>query len=293
MAAHDSAGASASTLAETGRTRPLGQAVFGPCLYVDMGEPALIAALNAWGSARDRELEALRADLVTTKAVVEMTFDQAQAGVSATLLAIIEAFRAEAANMQQHAGYEAQQSLARLTQVVAEARARFDAQDGRFTEGLSELVRRQQAVETWARAEPTRVAAVVQAAPASPWVPTSPGGTPLTFYPSPGLPAAPTTPPPRAAVAPVWAPVWDASPSPQAPGATPAWDAWAAGRGAAPAPDAWAAGRAAAPRPFDDAPPPGFGGGGGLGDVACSAYTARHVRGRHFNQETRDQDACR
>ncbi len=111
-AAHDSAGASSSALAETTRTRTEGQAVFGPCLYVDMGEPALIAALNAWGSARDREVEALRADLAATKAVVEMTFDQAQAGVSATLLNIIEAFRSEAAMMQQQAGYEAQQSLA-------------------------------------------------------------------------------------------------------------------------------------------------------------------------------------
>ncbi len=65
-AAHDSAGASSSALAETTRTRAQGQAVFGPCLYVDMGEPALIAALNAWGSARDREVEALRSDLATT-----------------------------------------------------------------------------------------------------------------------------------------------------------------------------------------------------------------------------------
>ena len=102
-AAHDSAGASASTLAETGRTRPSGQAVFGPCLYVEMGEAALVAALNAWGSARDRDAEALRADLATTQAVVERTFDQAQAGVSATLLSIIEAFRAEAGMMQQQA----------------------------------------------------------------------------------------------------------------------------------------------------------------------------------------------
>ncbi len=86
--AMDVAGASASTLADTART-PRGQAVFGPCLQVDMGEPALIAALNAWGSARDREVDALRSDLATTKAVVEMTFDQAQAGVSATLLGII------------------------------------------------------------------------------------------------------------------------------------------------------------------------------------------------------------
>ena len=90
-AAHDSAGASASTLAETGRTRPSGQAVFGPCLYEHMGEAALMATLIAWGSARDREAEAPRADLAATQAVVEMTCDQAQAGVSATLLKIIKA----------------------------------------------------------------------------------------------------------------------------------------------------------------------------------------------------------
>ena len=76
-AALDTAGASASTLAQTGRTQPLGQAVLGPCLYEQMTEAALVTALNAWGSARDRELGALRADLATTKAVVEMTFDQA------------------------------------------------------------------------------------------------------------------------------------------------------------------------------------------------------------------------
>ncbi len=146
-AAHDSAGASASTLAETGRTtQPLGQAVFGPCLYVDMGEPALVAALNAWGSARDREVEALRADLATTQAVVEMTFDQAQAGVSATLLGIIEAFRTEAAMMQQQANLEAQQSLSRLEHVVSEARTRFDVQDARFGAGLVELAQRLQVV---------------------------------------------------------------------------------------------------------------------------------------------------
>ncbi len=151
-------------------------------------------------------------------------------------------YRAEAEALRQHGQFEAQQSLARLQLVVTEARARFDAQDTSFAQNLAELVRRQQALEDWARAEPARMAALVQAAPAPPRVTTSPGGT-VTFYPSP---AAPTTPPPRAAVA----PVWDASPSPQAPGATPAWDAWAAGR-AAPPPDAWA------PRPQHA--PPGVG----------------------------------
>ncbi len=72
--------------------------------------------------------------------------------------------------MRQHGQLEAQQSVARLEHVVAEARQRFDAQEVRFSHDLGELVRRQQAVEAWAQAEPTRVAAIVQAAPAPPWV---------------------------------------------------------------------------------------------------------------------------
>ncbi len=101
----DTAGASASTLAET-RTRGAGssgQAVFGPCLVEDMTAASLVAALNAWGSARDREMHALRLDLEATKAVVEITFDQASAGVSETLQNIIDGVRTEAARRQQQA----------------------------------------------------------------------------------------------------------------------------------------------------------------------------------------------
>ncbi len=264
MGVLDTAAASASGLPAV---QPAGGAqtfsTMGPGLVEGMGEAATVAALNSWGAARDRELVQLRPRCDPDRCRLSLRAGQGgTAGHSRRLPhrggddAAACAARGDAVG-------------ARLELVVAEARARFDAQDGRFTEGLSEPVRRQQAVETWARAEPIRVAAIVQAAPAPPWVPTSPGGTPLTFYPSPGTQAAPTTPPPRAATA----PAWDASP--QAPGATPAWDAWAAGRGAQAAapPDAWAAGLAAqaapwppaAPRQFDMGTPGGSGGGGGKG----------------------------
>jgi hypothetical protein len=230
----DSAGASASTLAETGRTRPLGQAVFGPCLTEDMNAASLVATLNAWGSARDRELESLRADLLTTQAVVEMNFEQAQAGVSATLLAIINAFRTEAGMMQQQAGHEAAQSLARLELVVTEARTRFDLQDVRFTAGLGELAQRLQIVDAWAQAEPARVAAMMHAAPAP-------------------LPPVPSTPP---GVGRLGSPGHAADSS---------WAAYAARQGPAPA-DAWAGATLGQPTPplnFGIATPLGFDGGGG------------------------------
>ena len=172
----------------------------GPGLAAGMSEAEVFERLNAWGIARDSDLLDLKSNLVATQVVVSTSFDQAKE----TLLAIVANFRAEAETMRQHGQYEAAQSVARLELVVAEARTRFDAQDVRFTSDLGELVRRQQAVEAWARAEPTRLAATVLAAPAPPFVQqTSPGGTPLTFYPSPGMPGAPATPPPRAATAPV------------------------------------------------------------------------------------------
>ena len=173
-AALDTAGASASTLAQTGGTQPLGQAVLGPCLHEQMSEAALVTALNAWGSARDREALALRADLTATQAGVAAAFEQAQAGVSTTLLNIIEAFRAEVEMMRQQTYYEAQQSLTRLEQVVSEARARFGEQDARFAAGLGELAQRLQAADTWAQGETARVAAMMQAAPAPPPVPSTP-----------------------------------------------------------------------------------------------------------------------
>ncbi len=87
--------------------------------------------------------------------------------------------------MQQQANPEAQQSLARLTQVVTEARTRFDVQDARFGAGLAEMGQRLLVVDAWAQAEPTRVAAMMQAAPAA--ARTSSTG--------PALPPVPSTPP--------------------------------------------------------------------------------------------------
>ncbi len=241
MSAADVDAAAAASASSSLASIPAGSAtqeILGPRLFVGMTEAAMVERMNTWGAVRDQALLDLRSDLLGTQVAVSSTFEDAQA----TLLGIVVNYRAEAEALRQHGQFEAQQSLARLQHVVAEARARFDAQDTSFAQNLAELVRRQQALEDWARTEPARMAALAQAAPAPPRVTTSPGGT-VTFYPSP---AAPTTPPPRAAVA----PVWDASPSPQAPGATPAWDAWAAGR-AAPPPDAWA------PRPQHA--PPGVG----------------------------------
>ena len=164
----DVTGGSAAALVTTGMTQA--GALLGPCLNARMGEEALVMALNAWGSARDREALALRADLAATQAGVAAAFEQAQAGVSATLVGIIEAFRAEAEMMRQQTGYEAQQSLARLEQVVSEARVRFGEQDARFAAGLGELAQRLQAADAWAQAEPARVAAIVHAAPVPPWL---------------------------------------------------------------------------------------------------------------------------
>ncbi len=167
-------------------------------------------------------------------------------------MTIVGDFRLEAETMRQHSLYEATQGLARLEQVVAEARHRFDAQAARFAQDLGELARRQQAVEAWARAEPTRVAAIFQAAPASPHVQpqvvTSPGGT-VRFF--PGGPVAGVVLPPVPAAG---------FTTPQRPEQThDAWGAWAAGRGASPQgqspiPDAWAA---AAFAPAGAQPQPG------------------------------------
>ncbi len=160
-AALDTAGASASTLAQTGGTQPLGQAVLGPCLYEQMTEAALVTALNAWGSTRDREALALRADLTATQAGVAAAFEQAQAGVSATLLGIIEAFGAAAESMPLHAGLDAQQPSAPPDQLAGEALARFAAQDATF-----ELVPCAPApplhdCAPWPQSHPLRVAALV------------------------------------------------------------------------------------------------------------------------------------
>ncbi len=71
----DGAGSSAAALAPTIAR----QAVFGPCLDDDMSGPQTIAALNAWGSARDREAHQLRVDLTATQHGVSGAFLQAQA----------------------------------------------------------------------------------------------------------------------------------------------------------------------------------------------------------------------
>jgi hypothetical protein len=264
-AALDTAGASASTLAQTGMaTQPLGQAVLGPCLYEQMGEGALVTALNAWGAARDREALALRADLAATQAGVAAAFERAQAGVSATLLGIIGDFQVEAERMRQHTGHEAQQSLARLEHVVAEARARFGEQDARFTAGLGELAQRLQAADAWAQAEPARVAAIVQAAPVPPWLSAPVPSTP----PNAQRPSAEDSPGrlvegPALLTSPAWA-AWAATCAAQGPEPPDAWAqrpqaAAPPGVGCGASPQGWRQG----PPHYDISSPPGFGGGGG------------------------------
>ncbi len=74
----DSASGSAATLATTSGATQAGPAVLGPALREDMGEAALVAALNAWGGAMHGEVLALRADLGATHAAVSSAFVQAQ-----------------------------------------------------------------------------------------------------------------------------------------------------------------------------------------------------------------------
>jgi hypothetical protein len=265
-----SAAASASSLAATGATRPEGQAVFGPCLFDEMSEPQLVAALNAWGSARDRESQQLRADLTATQLGVSGAFGQAQAAVQE----LVAAFRVEVATMRQTTLYEAEQSLARLEHVVSEARTRFGEQDARFAAGLGALDQRLQAADVWAQAEPARVAALlVSAAPAQ--TTQAPGWTtPPTAGQQPDA-----TSPGRLVVGPALA-------------TSPAWAAYAAGRSAqgAEPPDAWAPGlgvprlpglapqQAAAPPHFSMATPPGFGGFGGGGGKGGGMSAPRDLR---------------
>ncbi len=125
--------ASESSLVPAGGTQTFSQ--MGPGLTEGMGEASLVARLNAWGAARDSETLDLKANLSATQVGVSSAFDQAKE----TLLAIVTNFRAEAEATRQQGQYEAAQSVARLEQVVTEARTRFDAQDGRFSDGLNEL----------------------------------------------------------------------------------------------------------------------------------------------------------
>jgi len=228
-----------------------GPAVLGPALYEGMGEPAHIAALNSWGAGMHREVLAIRADLTATQASVSGAFVQAEGAVRE----IVAAFRTEVAAMRQTTLYEAQQSLARLEQVVTEARTRFDDQDARFSAGLAELAGRLQAADTWAQAEPARIAAVVAQRPSTP-----PATAPATGWLTPPGMTSPALATNLAAVRAALA---------TSPGLTAAaagsWDAYT-GPGPAP-PDAWAAAaaRQAAGQPPQAAPwlspaaPPGVG----------------------------------
>ncbi len=132
----------------------------GPRLSADMTTETVIAHLNEWGAARDQELIELRAGLGRTQAVTAEAFEQAKT----TLFAIISDSQEAAEALRLSGQYEATQSVARLELVVAEARAAFGAQDLRFTAGLTEVAR---VVDTWAQAEPARVAAIVRATPPS------------------------------------------------------------------------------------------------------------------------------
>ena len=157
----DTAAASASSLAFYGGTQTF--TTMGPGLVEGMGGAATVAALNSWGATRDRELVQLKADLGATRIVVSTAFDQAKAA----LFVIVNDFRLEAGTMRHDSQIEAAQSLSRLEQVVGEARAKFDTQDMRVSDGLRELALRLQAVDAWAQAEPARVAAILQAPPRS------------------------------------------------------------------------------------------------------------------------------
>ncbi len=194
----------------------------GPCLTVNMGEAATVAALNSWGASRDSELiqlrlvvaahagelGQLRGEVGRTQVVVASAFEVAQAA----LQAIVDNFRVEAAKLRYDGEVAATQSLSRLELVVGEARARFDSQDALVAQGLGELAQRLQAVDAWAQAEPARVAALVEAAPTQQRWRRSPGGTTL----QPDLPAVPSTPPHAQALT------------------TPSCAAFASGRGATP-----------------------------------------------------------
>ena len=271
--------ATALVMTQAGTTQPMGQAVLGPALTADMGEPALVAALNAWGGAMHGEVLALRADLGSTQAAVAGAFAQAEV----TVLGIVTDFRAEVAAMRQTTLHEAGASLARLQAVVAEARTRFGEQDARFTAGLGELAQRLQAADTWAQGEPVRVAAIVNAAPVPEWLRAVRGSPPPV--PSTPLRAEQPQQPQQPQPQPQHAAADDAGR--MAP--SPAWAAWAANRGGPdPAAGAWAqAPRLPEPRQhYNIASPPGFGGaggGGGKGDGRGGYPKELRINARDWN----------
>ena len=114
------------------------QTYLGPGLMQGMSEAQAFERLNAWGIARDGELVDLKSNLTNLQSVVGATFAEART----TLMQIVVDFRGEAETLRQHSLYEANQGLARLEQVVTDARSRFDAQDARHTQDLGELARR-------------------------------------------------------------------------------------------------------------------------------------------------------
>ena len=79
----------------TGMTQTRG--MLGPGLTVGMGESSMVAALNAWGTARDQDLLSLKADLSATQVGISGAFSQAQE----TLQSIVSDFRDEAEGMRQ------------------------------------------------------------------------------------------------------------------------------------------------------------------------------------------------
>ncbi len=217
------------------------QTHLGPGLVVGMTEVEVFERLNGWGVARDGELVDLRSSLTNTQTVVNATFAEARG----TLMTIVNDFRLEAETMRNHSLYEATQNLARLDQVVGEARARFDAQDARVSQDLSDLAQRVAAQQRQVQQQPQQqqqppmqfaasqgaAAAPLFVAAPTPTAVTSPGGT-TRWYPGgpaagvvmPPAPGAGYTTPPR-------------SQQQQQQPQTPVFDAWASYRaGAAAAP---------------------------------------------------------
>ena len=176
----------------------------GPGLAAGMGEEGLVQQLNAWGAALELrsqraefEIQNLKVNLGATQEKVADTFIQARD----TLWRIVGDFNLETERLRGQGQAEAAHSLGRLELIVTEARERFAAMDARFGEGLTEISSRLQAVDAWAREEPDRVSAIIQAAPAPPMT-RSPGGTPVTYFPAgPGLRPTPVAAPPGLAAA--------------------------------------------------------------------------------------------
>jgi hypothetical protein len=257
-----SAGSAVAVTMVGGGASASGRSHLGPGLAPGMSDTDVFDRLNAWGIARDGDLRDLASNLARTQDIVSANFEQARA----TLVGIIEAFRTEAEVMRQDSQHEAARGVARLEQVVLEARGRFEVQEAGFMVSLAELAQRQRRTEALLQAAPAALAPAPP--PTQPRTVVSPGGT-HTFY--PGGPADGVqhdggfTTPPRA---PPQQPGGPAQlPRPMGPmsglGLDPAWGPWAAGRGVSPQGqpsqreqpqfDAWAGAAAARHQP----PPPG------------------------------------